>query len=377
MPLRLPPQHVIVIKFVPNEYSFSELDEDLKNRYSSIYHIEEMNGTRRLHSRHIRMDIFDMKEYDNILKSGSITLGGMLCEVDEYLPAPKILICTKCNSPGHTKKVCRLAFERCRRCGEDRNVGEHQSCNIICHHCGDNHQATDYKCSTLLKFRRELIDQLRQNPDKLPPHIQMFIPFDCRIQKSEKVLTNQNVTGSQQSSQRFFNSNTSHEWPNLGKLPDTNGYEMQLNNFQKDLDFYKQKYQHEIEKINNRFHHYLNNIQSSCLMINSHIKTQKEIIESTSSIMNDMTFDMNTNVMNVITNVIQTINEVTTDDKTKIKLSRWQEEMKVQQKHLCEKHLAYIDHMQNLNELWLKQSNNIDESLKALDLLSPTIRNGQ
>jgi hypothetical protein len=64
LPVRLPPQHAIVIKFVPNDYSFDELEDDLKNRYLSIYHIEEMNGTRRIRSRHIRMDIYDKDEYN-------------------------------------------------------------------------------------------------------------------------------------------------------------------------------------------------------------------------------------------------------------------------------------------------------------------------
>jgi len=66
-----------------------------------------------MHSGHIKIDIYDKAEYNNILNSGSITLGGILYDIDEYLPVPIILICTKCNSPGHTKDVCRLAYERC------------------------------------------------------------------------------------------------------------------------------------------------------------------------------------------------------------------------------------------------------------------------
>ncbi len=87
---------------------------------------------------------------NKILNSGTITLGGMLCDVDEYLPAPKILICTKCNSPGHAKKSCRLTYERCRRCDGNRNVGDHITCNIMCHHCDGDHQANDYKCPVLV-----------------------------------------------------------------------------------------------------------------------------------------------------------------------------------------------------------------------------------
>jgi hypothetical protein len=35
---------------------------------------------------------------------------GQLLDVDEHLPAPKILICTKCNVPGHTKKQCQSSL---------------------------------------------------------------------------------------------------------------------------------------------------------------------------------------------------------------------------------------------------------------------------
>ncbi len=143
LPIHLPPQHAIVIKYVPNKFSFLDIEEDLKLRYSSIYHIDEINGTRRTHTRHIRMDIYDKAEYNSILNSGTITIGDLLCNVDEYLPALKISICTKCNCPGHTKKVCRLDFEKCRRCGNDRNNSEHKQCSIICHHCGGDHQAND------------------------------------------------------------------------------------------------------------------------------------------------------------------------------------------------------------------------------------------
>jgi hypothetical protein len=58
LPVRLPSQRAIVIKFIPNDYSFYEVEDDLKHRYSSVYHIEEMNDTKRLRSKHIRMNIY-------------------------------------------------------------------------------------------------------------------------------------------------------------------------------------------------------------------------------------------------------------------------------------------------------------------------------
>ncbi|CAF3833875.1 unnamed protein product [Rotaria sp. Silwood1] len=298
LPIHLPPQHVIVIKFVPNNYSFVDIEEDLKNRYSSVYHIEEMNGTRRMHSRHIRMDVYDKNEYNNILNSGTITLGD---------------------------------YERCRRCGNDRNHGDHKQCNVLCHHCGGDHQANDYKCPILLNFRRNLIEKLRENPDKLPPHIQMFIPFDSRLRKTEKILFNQNVNEyNKKSAQQFIYSNSLHEWPILEKPLNNCNYDKHLINLQNELEVHKLKYQLEIEKINNKIQQYSTNTQKSCVIMQTQINAQKEIIDSTSSIVNDLTLNINKNIINIINNLVQLLNDLTPHDQTKNNLSKLKNDLKIQ-----------------------------------------------
>ncbi|CAF4978354.1 unnamed protein product [Rotaria sp. Silwood1] len=367
LPTHLPPQHAAVIKFVPNDYSFVDIDEDLRKRYPSIYHIEEMNGTRRMHSRHIRIDVYDKIEYNNILNSGTITLGGMLCEVDEYLPAPKILLCTKCNVPGHTKKVCRLEYERCRRCGNNRSNGDHKQCNILCHHCGGEHQANDYKSPILLEFRRNLIERLRENPNKLPPHIQMFIPIDCRLRKTEKVLFNENAKEYKKPVQQYTYSNSVYEWPMLDKPLKNYSYDKHLNNLQNELEAQKHKYQLEIEKINNKLLQYSTNIQKSCALMQTQINTQKGIIDSTTSIVNDLTLNMNTNIINIINNLIQLLYDLTPHDQMKNNLSKLKDDLKGQQHYIGERQTAYNNYIQNLEKLWLRQSNSMTE---LLDLCS-------
>jgi len=95
-----------------------------------------MNATGSVDSRHIRMDIYDKNKYNEILNSGTITIGGLLYDDDKYLRARKILICTKFNAVEHSRKVCRFNYERCRRCVDDRSNGDHKQCIIMCHHCG-------------------------------------------------------------------------------------------------------------------------------------------------------------------------------------------------------------------------------------------------
>ncbi|CAF0986827.1 unnamed protein product [Rotaria sordida] len=367
LPIHLPPQHAAVIKFVPNDHSLVDIEEDLRKRYSSIYHIEEMNGTRRLHSRHIRLDVYDKIEYNNILNGGIITLGGMLCEVDEYLPAPKILLCTKCNIPGHTKKVCRLEYDRCRRCGNDRSNGDHKQCMILCHHCGGEHQANNYKCPILLEFRRNLIEKLRENPDKLPPQIQMFIPLDCRLRKTEKVLFNE-----KKPVQQFTYTNSLYEWPILDKPLKNCSYDKHLNNLQNELEAQKHKYQLEIEKINNKLLQYSTNIQKSCIIMQTQINTQKEIIDSTTSIVNDLTLNMNTNIINIINNLVQLLNDLAPHDQMKSNLSKLKDDLKIQHHYIGERQTAYNNYTQNLEKLWLKQSNSM---IELFDLCSFTSHN--
>ncbi|CAF4696879.1 unnamed protein product [Rotaria sp. Silwood2] len=320
------------------------------------------------------MDIYDKVEYNNILNSGVIALGGLLCEIDEYLPAPKILICTKCNCPGHTRKSCRLDYERCRRCGNNRSNGDHKKCDITCHHCGGEHQANDYKCPILLQFRRDLIQQLRENPNRLPPHIQMFIPQDCRTQKSERSLTNQNTNDNLKVQQNFTYANSTSDWPYLKNLSNTYSCNIQLKELQTELDSLKLKYQLETEKINNKFQHLSNNIQKTCLLMQTQINTQKEMIDTTTTVIKDLAFNMNTNVVNILNNFIQLISEIAPNDKAKNKLNMWYDHLKIQNQLISEKQISFNNHIDSLNKLWLKQSNNIVE---LLDLYLPANNNDQ
>ncbi len=65
--------------------------------------------------------MFDKNEYNKLLNSEKINLGGQLYSVDEYLSAPRILTCNRCNLPGHKKKSCRNSHvDLCRRCGKPR-----------------------------------------------------------------------------------------------------------------------------------------------------------------------------------------------------------------------------------------------------------------
>ncbi|CAF4720966.1 unnamed protein product, partial [Rotaria sp. Silwood2] len=75
-------------------------------------------------------------------------------------------------------------------CGGDRNVGQHNECEIRCHNCKEEHLSTDYKCVAVQCYRRDLIQHIQEHPESLPNDIQLFIPFQYRRQGDKTIKFN-------------------------------------------------------------------------------------------------------------------------------------------------------------------------------------------
>ncbi|CAF0776176.1 unnamed protein product [Didymodactylos carnosus] len=168
----LPQQLNIIMKFVDNNISLEEVKEGLNEQYSSIYTIENMVGTMNIKARNIRFDMRSSDEYETILNKGKFLLAGRIFDVDEFLPSPKLLICSRCNYPGHMKKNCNSQIDICRRCGEDRNNGiNHQECIVCCTHREQDHEMTNFRCSYVIGFQDELLKKLKSDSRQLPPNV--------------------------------------------------------------------------------------------------------------------------------------------------------------------------------------------------------------
>ena len=89
---------------------------------------------------------------------------------------------------------------------------EHKECPIRCHHCGKEHMSTDYRCLLINEFRNQLIIELKNNPEKLPQNIQLFIPSQYR-NRNDKMKVIQNKMKYYQ--QQHYDRNDQHQWPNL------------------------------------------------------------------------------------------------------------------------------------------------------------------
>ncbi|CAF3344262.1 unnamed protein product [Rotaria socialis] len=218
-PTHLPPQHSIIFKFVPRTISYDELLEAISDVCQSKLLLEEMKGSMTNKSRHIRLDLTSKEEVMKILNSGVFPLNGYLIEVTEFLAPPKLLICSRCNCPGHIKKECNGPFDRCKRCGMNKAQGEHHQCLIRCHHCEGDHIATDYRCPVITKFRGELIDELRRKPELLPQSIQLFIPVEFRNGGKNYITCKpkENIA-----SQSYLPSSHINVWPSLKQTTQQN-----------------------------------------------------------------------------------------------------------------------------------------------------------
>lgn len=179
-PKHLPAHHTLVLKYVPNDITIDEIKEEMNSSINSIFNLEEMIGSKSHRTRHLRLEVKSTNEYNQLLNRGGITIGGRLIEINEFLAPPRLLICSKCNDPGHTRRNCSFDYDACRRCAQDRSTGDHKECEIKCHRCCQSHLSTDYKCPFLIEYRKSLIEQLKRKPHLLPPNIQLFVPTECR-----------------------------------------------------------------------------------------------------------------------------------------------------------------------------------------------------
>ncbi|CAF4385987.1 unnamed protein product, partial [Didymodactylos carnosus] len=109
------------------------------------------------------------------------------------------------------------------RCGGDRtNIQAHKSCIVKCHHCGGEHEATSYKCPLISDLRRELIRQLKNHPERLPPQVQLFMPSDYRNKKdgARTIFSSRRYDGGPY--QNYYDRNDSQAWPSLVPVITTN-----------------------------------------------------------------------------------------------------------------------------------------------------------
>ncbi|CAF4053600.1 unnamed protein product, partial [Rotaria magnacalcarata] len=296
-PKHLPCKRSLIMKYVPNYITIDEIQSEVNLKIDTLFNIEELNGSKTTKNRHVRIEIKSQMEYEKLLKQDVMTIDGHLIEIYEFLAPPKLLLCSKCNEPGHLRKYCKLGYDVCKRCGDDRSNGNHIECKISCHRCKENHLSTDYKCQFLIEYRRSLLYQLKQKSYLLPPNVKLFIPTECRTEgdrynnivsnKIPLVNTTSNIIShkNDQLQQTTFNIK-SHNWPLIDKNSNTPKISTQDINIWKELE----AKQDEIKKLRNEINHKIKcsqakydektkKIKSILLVLSQQIKNQNDNIE--------------------------------------------------------------------------------------------------
>lgn len=74
----------------------TDISVEPNGAFTSIHAIENMMGTVRSNSRYIRIEFKRKDNNYKIMPAGEIKLQGQLFEFQEYLPSPKIFLCSKC-----------------------------------------------------------------------------------------------------------------------------------------------------------------------------------------------------------------------------------------------------------------------------------------
>ncbi|CAF2662762.1 unnamed protein product [Rotaria sp. Silwood2] len=298
-PKHLPPQYSIVLKFVPNYITQDEIRSEIATYIQSIYNIEEMKGSMTEKYRHIRLELTSSSEYNQIIKNGGVTINGHVLEAKEFLAPPRLLICTKCNDPGHTRNNCKFIYDACRRCGTDRTVGEHKECTIKCHRCQQNHLSTDYKCQFLVDYRRSLLYQLKEHPNLLPPNIQLFVPSECRNKNGQnrRMLFNPKYISKNLSSNTTVPfSLSSQQWPplinntNMKIKPQLNEQSVWIEMQQKqdEINKIREDMNIKIQNIQTKYEDHLKKMSSILLIISQQAKNQNESVERCYTTINEV-----------------------------------------------------------------------------------------
>ncbi|CAF3929400.1 unnamed protein product [Rotaria sp. Silwood2] len=339
---------------------------------------EDIIGTLNTRNRHVRIDFQDETEYNTILNSGKVSIYGQLIDCDEYLPAPKLLICSKCNTPGHTKRVCTYSqVELCRRCGKDRNGKEdHNLCEVKCHHCGGPHTSTDYSCPFIQKYRRELVLELRNRPDLLPAEAQLFIPTECRESgKITKILKNKSAQYQQfnknQHYQSFNHLSSDHQnqWPSLpyssyysSKSDSNTNVNETIKSLNDELKTLKETYAAEQKKLEEKYKNHLNSMNQCWLIMQQQIQTQTEMFTSMDGIINSIVFSTCTSLMESLTQIVRKLKNDNNQNEFEPILLLLQQQLLLTN----DKKSTYISHQMKLNQLAEKQRAVLDIALNSI-----------
>ncbi|UJR29304.1 hypothetical protein I4U23_010518 [Adineta vaga] len=166
-PKHLPWQRMIRLNFVPNYITLEEIQHTLSLYFRSIFHLQEIFKTQTHRWRHLQLELLSKREYEQFVHDGEIMINAHLIHIEPFVAPLRLLLCSKCNDPGHFNSICDFYYNACPRCGEDR---------------------------TIEKYRRALYVQVAEQRYLLTPSIRTFIPKEHRREYQKYERTSNRIT---------------------------------------------------------------------------------------------------------------------------------------------------------------------------------------
>ncbi|CAF2048505.1 unnamed protein product [Rotaria magnacalcarata] len=271
------------------------------------------------------------------------------------------------------KKQCQINYDRCRRCGFGRKTGDHIECVIKCHHCSGEHLSTDYKCPILADYRFELVKELKRHPERLPEHVQLFIPAQCRDRNDRShIITN--YQKNEQKHRSTFNSTLNrnvYSWPQLNPNSNTHNNEnVMMQKFDEEIKLIREDFNKELNKLNAKYEKQTNIFRDRWHLVAQQAKTQNEVINSMPATTLSCIISMGIELLRTTAEVVKLLHNNEQNEETKNEFNDTTEQLRLQMNKLSEHLHALQQHQEKMSLLMDKQTTSLIEAINTLTYIN-------
>ena len=214
------------------------------------------------------------------------------------------------------------------------------------------------------EFRRELINELKKHPEKLPHNTQPFIPTEYR-NKDDKTKYIQNISAYQQKEQNL-NINNRSIWPipTHASLDINNPMYVNLREsvqfLNNELQEMKKKYENDLQKLKNKYKEHLDALNQTWLIMHQQQQTFQQMLTIMNTNIKQVTFIARLKTTKTMFNVL---NRIKTNSNNYDEVIQ---ELGNHIEYLREAELLFTAHINSLELLVEKQNGILNRALDSL-----------
>ncbi|CAF0976477.1 unnamed protein product [Didymodactylos carnosus] len=163
-PKFIPSQFSLVVRNVPQALPKDTVEREINYSITTATNLRILVSKYPKKTVDYRFDVPDLAEYKLALEQGVIGVGNVIRQVTEYIPANRVLYCSKCWLIGHRIRDCQEPLFKCRTCLNDLTPNQHHECSLKtkCAQCNNNHLSTAPTCPINQKYRDQLNYEVKQ-----------------------------------------------------------------------------------------------------------------------------------------------------------------------------------------------------------------------